>query len=112
MKFLVVAQPSAQAEMEMAYEWIAERAPQTAVRWYNGLLKAVKHATKACELSKWQEPAHLESLAAAYAECGKFEEAVKWQKKAIQLGYKDETLDDFARRRLELYKKRTPCRGE
>src|SRR5579864_9221564 len=42
MKFHVVVQPSAQAEMEAAYEWIAERAPLTAVRWYNRLLKAVE----------------------------------------------------------------------
>jgi plasmid stabilization system protein ParE len=41
MKFHVVVQPSAQAEMEAAYEWIAERAPMTAARWYNRLLKAV-----------------------------------------------------------------------
>src|SRR5436189_5830088 len=41
MKDLVVVQPSAQAEMEGAYEWIGERAPLTAVRWYNGLLKAI-----------------------------------------------------------------------
>jgi len=41
MKFSVVVQPSAQAKMEMAYEWIAGRAPRTAVRWYDGLLKAI-----------------------------------------------------------------------
>src|SRR5438046_9658410 len=41
MKYLVVVQPSAQAEIEAAYEWIAERAPRTAIRWYNRLLKAI-----------------------------------------------------------------------
>jgi plasmid stabilization system protein ParE len=41
MKYLVTVQPSAQDEMEGAYEWIAQRAPLTAVRWYNGLLKAI-----------------------------------------------------------------------
>jgi plasmid stabilization system protein ParE len=42
MKFLVVVQPSAQAEMEAAYQWVAERAPLTAARWYNRLLKAIQ----------------------------------------------------------------------
>jgi plasmid stabilization system protein ParE len=42
MKYQVVVQPSAQGEMEGAYAWIAERAPLTAVRWYNGLLKSIK----------------------------------------------------------------------
>jgi plasmid stabilization system protein ParE len=41
MKYVVTVQPSAQHGMEGAYEWIAERAPLTAVRWYNGLLKAI-----------------------------------------------------------------------
>jgi plasmid stabilization system protein ParE len=41
MKFSVVVQPSAQTEMEAAYAWIAERAPLTAIKWYNRLLKAI-----------------------------------------------------------------------
>ena len=28
--------------MEAAYEWIAERAPLTAARWYNRLLQAIE----------------------------------------------------------------------
>jgi plasmid stabilization system protein ParE len=42
MKYQLVIQPSAQSEMEGAYEWIAKSAPLTAVRWYNGLLKSIK----------------------------------------------------------------------
>ncbi|HEV3116138.1 MAG TPA: type II toxin-antitoxin system RelE/ParE family toxin [Gemmataceae bacterium] len=42
MKYLVVVQPSAQAEIEEAYEWTARRAPLTAARWYDGLLKAIE----------------------------------------------------------------------
>jgi plasmid stabilization system protein ParE len=42
MKYRVVVQPSAQTEMEGAYEWIAGRAPSTAARWYNGLMGAIE----------------------------------------------------------------------
>ncbi len=47
--------------------------------------KAVESATRACELTKWNEPAYLESLAAACAEEGNFDSAVKWQTRAIEL---------------------------
>jgi plasmid stabilization system protein ParE len=42
MTYQVVVQPSAQAEMEAAYEWTAERAPMSAARWYNGLIDALR----------------------------------------------------------------------
>src|SRR5713226_1485045 len=42
MTYQVVVQPSAQAEMEAAYEWTTERAPMTAVRWYNRLIEAIR----------------------------------------------------------------------
>src|SRR5690348_2211700 len=42
MTYQVAVQPSAEAEMEAAYEWAAERAPITAARWYNGLVDAIR----------------------------------------------------------------------
>ena len=47
--------------------------------------KAIANATKACKLSNWQNPEHVDTLAAAFAEVGDFASAVEWQKKAIDL---------------------------
>lgn len=40
-KFRVIIQPSASAEMEEAFLWIAEHNPEAAVKWFNGLQDAV-----------------------------------------------------------------------
>jgi tetratricopeptide (TPR) repeat protein len=45
--------------------------------------KALEYAKKACELTDWKDPAYVDTLAAAYAEDGNFDEAVKWEQKAI-----------------------------
>jgi tetratricopeptide (TPR) repeat protein len=71
--------------------------------------QAVEGATLACELTKWQQTGCLETLAAAQAESGQFDEAVKWQTKVVEL-----TTDDKDRReaheRLELFRKKQPYR--
>ncbi len=51
---------------------------------YRDGARAVNLATKANELTKWERPEFLETLAAAYAETGDFSSAVGWQKKAME----------------------------
>ena len=70
--------------------------------------RAVELAIKACELTEWRRDAPIYTLAAAYAEAGNFEEAVKRQQHAINL------LDDghprWYEEQLELYKNHKPYR--
>jgi tetratricopeptide (TPR) repeat protein len=71
---------------------------------------AVELARKACELCRWDRMNIVETLAAAYAETGDFEQAVRYQKKVL-------ADPDYARRagalpqkRLDLYLKKMPYR--
>ena len=70
--------------------------------------KAVEHATKACELIGWENWAYLSTLAAAYAEAGQFDEAVRWAGKAIDLA-PEESRGEL-RKRLSLYQAAKPYR--
>ena len=74
--------------------------------------KAVEYATKACELSGWKDAGHLSTLAAAQAEAGKFEEAVKWQRKAMGVGKYTGKEGEKAKRMLKLYEANKPYRDE
>ncbi|HUT37464.1 MAG TPA: tetratricopeptide repeat protein [Planctomycetota bacterium] len=75
---------------------------------------AIENATKACELTNWKEAYYLDTLAAAYAEDGQFDEAVKWQTKALAdpAFLKDVGTQEFAkaRERLDLYKQKEAYR--
>lgn len=80
--------------------------------------KALELASKACELSDWKVANFLDTLAAAHAEVGQFEEAVKWQQKALDSpdylqDYPDRENElDQARARLKLYQDGKPYREE
>ena len=72
--------------------------------------RSLELATKACTLSKWQEPSHVDTLAAAYAEVGDFTTAIKWQKKVIDLWKDDKVQIETAQERLKSYEERKPVR--
>ncbi len=71
--------------------------------------KAVQNATRACELTNWKDARYVGTLAAAYAEAGDFETAVKWQKKAIILLPEKQ---DYYEDRLKLYQSGKPYHKE
>jgi len=85
--------------------WLQATSKENSIR--NGI-SAVKLATQACELTGWKDSMHLGTLAAAYAESGNFEEAVKTQTKAIELA-KDAQKREM-QSRLENYKAKQPYR--
>jgi Flp pilus assembly protein TadD len=72
--------------------------------------RAVELASRACELTGWKGPNHLDTLAAAYAEAGDFDRAVEHQKKALSFPAFEKANGTKARQRLDLYARKAPYR--
>ncbi len=85
--------------------WLLATAPVATAR--NGA-RAVEAARKAAELSEWKNGDILDTLAAAYAEAGKFADAVRWQEKAMEFPDFMKGQAEEARARLALYRERKP----
>ena len=98
-----VAPNSVRALRERA--WILATCPDAKVR--NGE-QAVNSATRACELTDWKDPHSLSTLAAAHSESGHFEDAVKWQQKAIELLIDTSPEKHEYRKTLDRYKANKP----
>jgi tetratricopeptide (TPR) repeat protein len=86
--------------------WIWCTAPDPNVR--NGR-RALECATRANELTEFENPAFLDTLAAAHAELGNFSEALSWEGKALELA-EDERAEDEYTKRMEQYENRQPLR--
>jgi tetratricopeptide (TPR) repeat protein len=71
--------------------------------------QAVASATRACELSGWREADYIGTLAAASAEAGDFDAAVKWQSRANEL-YPNTRDEKRGEERLRLYREKKPYR--
>jgi tetratricopeptide (TPR) repeat protein len=91
--------------------WVYATYPVASIR--NGS-EAVRLATRACRLTRGQSPSALDALAAAEAETGMFDEAIKItelnQTRALEKG--DTAQEELEQRRLESYKSDKAIREE
>jgi tetratricopeptide (TPR) repeat protein len=72
--------------------------------------RALEFASKACDLTDWKSGRELATLAAAYAEDGRFAQAVRYQAKALEDPDFAGEAGDECRRRLQLYNEGRPLR--
>jgi Flp pilus assembly protein TadD len=91
--------------------WILATHPDPKIR--SGA-EAVTVAERLCELSKYTSPLSLDTLATAYAEAGRFAEALATAEKAIELltPSADAVKVGDMKFRLELYKEKKPYRDQ
>ena len=92
-----------------ARAWLLCTCPDAQVRRKK---QALAEASQICELTHGKSPEALETLAAAYAEGGDFEQAVKWETQAIRLKRRDARFTRDAQPRLEQYRAGKPYRDE
>jgi tetratricopeptide (TPR) repeat protein len=72
--------------------------------------KAWEYAKTATELTNQEDPNALEALAAAFAECRDYKQAVHWQEKVLEFPDYMEKNGKEVRERLQLYEARKPYR--
>ncbi len=86
--------------------WLLATSPQDDLR--NGA-RAFQYASKACDLTHWKNAGYIDTLAAAYAEIGDFEEALKSQQRAVAMVAKGDHAEEL-QAHLELYQAKKPYR--
>ncbi len=85
--------------------WVLATSPEDQVR---DATKAIELATKACEQTDYAKPHILSTLAAAFAEAGQFEKAIKWSQKAVDM--EDPEHQEQLAKELASYQKGQPWR--
>jgi tetratricopeptide (TPR) repeat protein len=87
--------------------WFQATCPEDSLR--NGK-EALEKSKRACELSRWQSADVVDTLAAAYAELGDFDDVVKYETQAINMkgvyAFKRKRMQE----RLDLYRQHKPYR--
>jgi tetratricopeptide (TPR) repeat protein len=89
--------------------WFQATCPEDSLR--NGK-EALEKSQQACELSHWQSAGAVDTLAAAYAETGDFDRAVKYQMQAINMSGTYGPARRKMEERLDLYREHQPYRKE
>jgi tetratricopeptide (TPR) repeat protein len=89
--------------------WLLATCPKDEVR--DGK-KAIQYAKKACELTGWKEAFYKDTLAAAYAEDGQFDLAVKYQREALKSPSFVQVYGVDAQQRLKYFEMKKPWREE
>ena len=85
--------------------WLLATSAQA--QWRDGK-RAVELARAACNITGWKIPALFDTYAAALAEAGRFEDAVKWQEAALESAEFERAHGAGARARLRLYREGKP----
>ena len=89
--------------------WVLATSPDASLR--SGK-EAVQLAEQAVKPSGGKEPALLDTLAAAYAEAGRFQDAARTAREALQLAtsQKNQRLADSLHKRIKVYDEGKPWR--
>lgn len=90
-----------------ALAWLRATCPESSAR--DGR-EAIRSGTKACELTRWKNASHIDTLAAAHAEVGSFDQAVKFEQQALQVRFISPHRRQEMQERLVSYQKRKPYR--
>jgi tetratricopeptide (TPR) repeat protein len=91
-----------------ALAWFLATTPDRSCR--NGS-EAIERATAACDFSQWTDAGYIDTLAAAYAETGDFEQAIKRQTEALAKAEPDAQDRKELEKHLIAFKRREPWRG-
>lgn len=87
--------------------WVYATSPSKSLRNGN---EAVRYEIRACELDGWKYWGFSSDLAAAYAEYGDFDKAIKFQQRAIKKMPQRGKQFDEQKARLKLYQQHEPYR--
>jgi len=85
--------------------WVLGTSPEDHLR---DAPRAIELATKACELTEYKRSHILSTLAAAFAESGDFEAAIKWSQKSVEMN--DPDHDEQLKKELASYREGKPWR--
>lgn len=87
--------------------WIRATCPDSSFRHGS---QAIDDAKKACRITNWKDASYVDTLAAAYAESGDFDSAVRYEEKALG-GHDAEHIAQNLQKHMALFKQHQPIRS-